>query len=173
MSLGSFVFRRLQSGWASLVPVAGLPWLPGDALSQSALGSPPHPLLSGEGQWVPKQSQVGSWQQPMEDEKHGSQGTVTKEPSPWNLHLTPACWVVGCQGQGSELRGHDTWAGISISFLLFISHLTQAPLYQVPGPLPHQLSGRVLGQNSSPVRPPLCPPTSSLELSPPKIGRGP
>lgn len=32
-----------------------------------------------------------AWQQPMGDEEHGSQGTVTKEPSPWNLQGTPAC----------------------------------------------------------------------------------
>lgn len=55
-------------------------------------------------------------------------------------------------------------------YLLFISHLTQAPFYQVPGPLPDQLSGRVLGQNAPLVLLPLCSPTSSLELSPPKIG---
>lgn len=32
VSLGSFVFWSLLLGWAGHVPVARLPWLPGDAL---------------------------------------------------------------------------------------------------------------------------------------------
>lgn len=39
-------------------------------------------------------------------EDRGSQGTVTKEPSPWSLHLTPAHWVLGCQGLSSENGTH-------------------------------------------------------------------
>lgn len=86
------------------------------------------------------------------DEERGSQGTVTKEPLPWNLHLTPACWIVGCQGQGSE--DTDTWAVISTPHPLLIPHLTQAPS-------PPVVSRRVLSQNPV-LFCPLCVPPPSL-----------
>lgn len=149
-------------GWASHVPVAELPWLPGDALSRvSTRFSPPPPLLWWGGA-VGTEAVPGRFLATANgDEERGSQGTVTKEPLPWNLHLTPACWIVGCQGQGSEDTRH-------MGSDFYPTPIAYSP--PNPGPLPSSCQSESAQPEPCPVLPPLCPSSFSVVSSPPQIG---
>lgn len=74
--------------------------------------------------------------------------------------------LLGCRlpGPGLEDEAHGQQ---------FLPHLTQAPstsvLHPQNGAKPY-CQAVVLGQNPLPILPSLCPSSSSLELSPPKIG---
>lgn len=96
--------------------------------------SPHPPRCGGRGSGYRGTRQVGSWQRPM-GMRSGSQGTVTKEPSPWNLHLTPLAELQAARARAprtqhtGSLEASD-WAAISSP--LPAPHLTQASVHQIP-----------------------------------------